>query len=155
LWLLFPGIALAALLGIVVWRAQADGSLTGSLTPRASLPAQMPQPLPVTTPLDTVTGQLPPDATAQQKSLDDEVARAALAVEQRDEGPTPAEQLWTQTWVNVRERPGTTSTVIKILTPGQPVDVINPERQWSLVYVDGQVLGYLSVALLAERPPGL
>jgi uncharacterized protein YgiM (DUF1202 family) len=68
--------------------------------------------------------------------------------------PESAETRWTATWVNVRERPGTTSTVVQVLRPGQEVEVLSPNRPWSVVYVNGRLVGYLSVSLLADEPPG-
>lgn len=66
--------------------------------------------------------------------------------------PASATPLWTSTWVNVRERPGPTSPVVRVLNPGQQVLVIHPQRGWSLVYVDDQRAGYLWVAHLADQP---
>lgn len=150
-WLLLPGLAVAGLLAFVVWRAQADGVFGIAPLPDDAEPS--------TSELSRTLGQ----ADAVTSPGGDSVAQPG---ERRWEGdmvtglgaqpdsPAAAQTLWTQTWVNVREEPASTSPVVKILLPGQQVAVVHPDREWSLVYVDGQLVGYLSVALLAERPPG-
>ncbi len=67
---------------------------------------------------------------------------------------TVAQTRWTSTWVNVRERPSNQSAVIRVLNPGERVEVESPNRSWSLVYLGGRPVGYLSVALLVNEPPG-
>jgi hypothetical protein len=43
---------------------------------------------------------------------------------------------------------------VRVLNPGERVEVQDPNRSWSLVYVGGRAVGYLSVALLVAEPPG-
>ena len=69
-------------------------------------------------------------------------------------GAGPAQPRWTSTWVNVRERPSNQSAVVRVLNPGERVEVESPNRSWSLIYVGGRPVGYLSVSLLVIEPPG-
>lgn len=153
LWLILPGAAVAGLLALVVWRAQADGVFAIAPLPEGTEPtmSELSRTLAQTNTVTSPSGNADSVAQSGDERWEDE-----LVTEFGTEPIFPAapQILWTQTWVNVREEPGRTSPVVKILLPGQQVAVVHPEREWSLVYVDGREIGYLSVALLAERPPG-
>lgn len=158
-WIVVGGLLGVAVIALGVWAVESGGPMSAAGAPLTAPQPLSPAPLPVPSSADTLSimtpasesrqpGAVIPDRPPTRPLVNPPLARADTAP------PLESETLWTQTWVNVRERPGTTSTVVKILLPGQPVSVINPDRQWSVVYVDGKRLGYLSVALLAERPPG-
>ncbi len=158
-WIVVGGLLGVAGIAIGVWAVQSGGPMSSAGAPPATPQPLLQAPLPNPPSADTLSIMTParesrqPGAVITERQPTRPVVSSPLA---RVDSATPreSETLWTQTWVNVRERPGTTSTVVKILLPGQPVSVINPDRQWSVVYVDGKRLGYLSVALLTERPPG-
>lgn len=155
-WVVLSCVAVAGLLGLVVWRAQAEGLFAGEPRPQLTQPTAVSDFSRGPGQHDSATSLgAGMESAPQPKGERRQEARAAISPRwQPAQGaPARAETLWTETWVNVRERPGTKSTVVKVLTPGQAVDVLHPERRWSLVYVDGQELGYLSVALLTEQPP--
>ena len=90
--------------------------------------------------------ELAPESPTPQKNTRNQIARAAPL-------PPSATPLWTSTWVNVRERPGPTSPVVRVLNPGQQVLAVHPQGGWSLVYVDDRRAGYLWMAHLADQPP--
>ena len=57
-------------------------------------------------------------------------------------------------WANVREEPSGEAAVVKVLRPGQQVEVVQRRGGWWAVYADGRRLGYVSRSLLAEQLPG-
>ena len=57
-------------------------------------------------------------------------------------------------WANVREEPSGDAAVVKVLRPGQQVEVVQRRGGWWAVYADGRRLGYVSRSLLAEQAPG-
>src|SRR5262249_53515705 len=52
-------------------------------------------------------------------------------------------------WANVREAPGTESAVVKVLKPGDQVNVVREHGGWWAVYHEGRRIGYVSRSLLA------
>lgn len=148
-WPLIFGLSVLALLVAGMWRAQSERARAIAMSIDRLVNESSPEPKAA-----PETASAPPDKTQLGPAAvrDAGVARTQ-PVKTQEPAPADTDTLWTRTWVNVRERPGTTSTVVQVLTPGKPVAVVNPERQWSLVYVDGRQVGYLSVALLATQPP--
>jgi hypothetical protein len=59
---------------------------------------------------------------------------------------------WTATWVNVRAGRAITTAVLKILQPGQAVEVGDQSDGWWAVQRDGRGLGYISGAVLRDEP---
>ncbi len=151
-WPALAGVSVSVLVALAVWRVQANVP-----------PSNVTSPLPVAALPDFATDSFSnsafddsaADATAQPDSEPAPPADSERPRLPRNLPPlTAADTLWTSTWVNIRARPGTTGTVVRVLRPGEPVAVANPERQWSVVYVDGEPVGWLSVAMLGQRPPG-
>ncbi|HEX9729090.1 MAG TPA: SH3 domain-containing protein [Gemmatimonadales bacterium] len=63
--------------------------------------------------------------------------------------PSGRPMRWAATWVNVRERRGTTSPIVLVLTPGTRVEVADSFSGWWAVYANDARVGYASAALLA------
>lgn len=60
---------------------------------------------------------------------------------------------WTSTWVNVREDRSPSSQVLRILNPGQRVDVADLQRGWWALYAGGEMIGYVARSTLHDEPP--
>ena len=60
---------------------------------------------------------------------------------------------WTVNWANVRAGPSNQDSIVRVLLPGQQVEVDDQGRAWWLVYLDGQRLGFVSRSLLADSLP--
>jgi len=68
-------------------------------------------------------------------------------------GPAPAdadstELRFASTWVNVRAAPSGTAPVVRILEPGDTVEVDSLKRGWYRAVNDGQTLGYVARSLV-------
>ncbi len=143
-------ISAVLVLAIILWRNLEDAAALLN-----SGPALIPAPAEVSAGppamLDAIGGdpthadESTSESPTSRESTQNQIERAAPL-------PVSATPLWTSTWVNVRERPGPTSPVVRVLNPGQQVLVVHPQRGWSLVYVDDQRAGYLWVAHLADQP---
>ena len=59
---------------------------------------------------------------------------------------------WTLTWANLREGPGSEYAVVRVLRPGERVQVGDAARGWWTVYRDGAVEGYVANSVLGDRP---
>ena len=60
---------------------------------------------------------------------------------------------WTVNWANVRAGPSNQDSIVRVLLPGQQVEVDDQGRAWWLVYLDGERLGFVSRSLLADSLP--
>ena len=61
-------------------------------------------------------------------------------------------QLYTTTYVNVRQQPGTDSDLVDVVGNGQPVTVIGETDNWYVVSVNG-VTGYISKSYMSSSQP--
>lgn len=103
----------------------------------------------------------PTPAAAPTQSRVDSVAAQpppqAAPITARTEPPSPEQPVtvvrWTSTWVNVREDRSPDAPVIRILNPGERVDVADLQRGWWAVYRGGEMLGYVARSLIIEQPP--
>ena len=101
-----------------------------------------------------VTGE--PASVPAVESLPPPVTARTITAEPPPSSPTtrptpPAGELdvrWAGTWINVREGKGTDYPVVRILRPGERVEVTKPERGWRFVYIDGEPIGYADNSLL-------
>lgn len=59
---------------------------------------------------------------------------------------------WTVTWANLREGPGPDYAVVRVLRPGERVQVGDAARGWWTVYREGAVEGYVANSVLGDRP---
>lgn len=63
---------------------------------------------------------------------------------------------WTRDWVNLRAGRGVGTLILRVLRPGERLEVGSPQSGWWAVYVDGTVVGYVAGSeLTATPPPGL
>jgi hypothetical protein len=60
---------------------------------------------------------------------------------------------WALTWANVRSGPGSDYPVLRVLRPGQRVQVADASRGWWTVYQDGVPDGYVANSVLSDRSP--
>jgi ribosomal protein L37E len=69
--------------------------------------------------------------------------------------PPPARTVtrWTITWTNVREGRGIEYPVIRVLSPGDSVQVAGYALGWWRVYTGGREIGFVATDLLVDRPP--
>ena len=63
------------------------------------------------------------------------------------------ETKWTSEWANVREERALTAPILRILTPGQRVEVDSLRARWWLVYLDGQRIGYVHNTVIQDEAP--
>jgi hypothetical protein len=66
----------------------------------------------------------------------------------------PVELRYTNIWVNVRQARRPSSPVIKVLRPGEPVQVDSLRYGWYRVVADGQAVGYVYRGFVDAEPPG-
>ncbi len=59
---------------------------------------------------------------------------------------------WTVTWANIREGPGSDYGVVRVLQPGERVQVADMARGWWAVYRNGVFEGYVANSVLSDRP---
>ena len=74
------------------------------------------------------------------------------AMTPRTTGPS-TEAKWTSTWVNVREGRGANTRVVRILDPGQRIEVNNLQGRWWVVYRDGKRIGYVANSVVRNESP--
>ncbi len=71
--------------------------------------------------------------------------------------PTPAAPQtltkWTADWANMREDRDVDSDVVRVLLPGEQIEVADLESRWWAVYVDGRRVGYVSASLVVNEIP--
>ncbi len=142
-------ISLVLVIVIAVWRTLGDTESPLNVGP-ALIPAPAVASVGSTVP-DTIGehGTFEEEGSAAEPLTPEDGTRTQIG---QDRPPPSAKTRWTSTWVNVRERPGPTSPVVQVLSPGRHVLAVSPERGWSLVYADAERAGYLWAALLADRP---
>jgi hypothetical protein len=73
--------------------------------------------------------------------------------------PTPAPatgmlRRYARTWVNVRESRSARAGILRVLQPGDAIQVDSLSRGWYRVVDDGRSAGYAHRALLGAAPPG-
>jgi hypothetical protein len=71
--------------------------------------------------------------------------------------PTPATGLlrrYARTWVNVRESRSARAGILRVLQPGDAIEVDSLSRGWYRVVDNGRSAGYTHRALLGVAPPG-
>jgi rRNA maturation protein Nop10 len=69
-------------------------------------------------------------------------------------GPRDLVRRWTREWANVRAARSMESTVVRVLPPGQAVDVREMRQGWWALHAGGTVVGYIANSLLTTNPPG-
>lgn len=107
----------------------------------------------------TVPGQ-PDTALAEPlpalRSAESIPAATTRIAAQAPPAPAPAPQTvtrWTSTWVNVRQERSPNSQVLRILNPGQRVDVADLQRGWWMLFLDDEMIGYVAQSTLRSEPP--
>jgi ribosomal protein L37E len=60
---------------------------------------------------------------------------------------------WAVTWANIRSGPGSDYQVVRVLRPGERVQVADASRGWWTVYRDGIAAGYVANSVLSDHAP--
>jgi hypothetical protein len=141
-------VGLLAAAGVGMWAVSRQGPLgpgarTTPVTTRApapapaaidTSPAARPEPAPIT----ALALEAAPPADTPPAPPAREVARASR---------------WASTWANVREAPDLSAPVVRVLDPGEQVEVGERDQGYWRVYVDGRPVGYVAASLLLREPP--
>jgi RNA polymerase subunit RPABC4/transcription elongation factor Spt4 len=61
---------------------------------------------------------------------------------------------WTANWVNVRADRDPDAEILRVLTPGQEVQVADLAQGWWAVYLEGEMIGFVARSLILDQPPG-
>lgn len=61
---------------------------------------------------------------------------------------------WTSNWVNVRAARDPDAEIVRVLTPGQEVEVGDLDQGWWAVYLEGETVGFVAASLILDQPPG-
>jgi len=83
----------------------------------------------------------PPDAARTEPAL-------------KPPAPRPLQTRYTSDWVNVREGRSVASPVVRVLSPGIPVNVAQMQDGWWEYYESGTMRGYIANSVLESQPPG-
>jgi len=106
-----------------------------------------------TVPVATVPLPAPESVIVNLPSIENPAPKAAVPSPQPDTAAR-REARWARVYANVRASPTETATIVRVLKPGQRIEVSGGPIGWSLVYVDGQRAGYVGSVLLSHQPPG-
>jgi len=101
---------------------------------------------------DAPPGGVPADSTVEGVTSDSVVKAGAP---DRD-APAPAGPLarrFARTWVNVRGARGRAAPAVRVLNPGDTVQVDSLSRGWYRVLIDGRAVGYVHRSNLDPVPP--
>jgi hypothetical protein len=61
---------------------------------------------------------------------------------------------WTSTWVNLRNARDPDAEIVRVLNPGEQVEVADLVGGWWVVFVDGEMVGFVARSLILDQPPG-
>jgi len=149
-----PGVALAAVIAVVLFalpKVDADQRQQNEAIPTARQPDSQPDPV-QPQPQQTVTSERSPAAP-----LDSAAAGSTTTPPRTSPIPSPSEgptvTRWASEYVNVRERRAIGSDVVRILNPGERVEVAHSWRGWWAVFENGQQVGYVDGSYLQDQPP--
>ena len=82
---------------------------------------------------------------------------AAVTVPTRPQISAPAAPQtltrWTADWANMREDRNVSSDVVRVLLPGEQIEVADLANRWWAVHVDGRRVGYISASLVVNEIP--
>lgn len=102
-------------------------------------------------------GSKPAAPARETPSVDTSQARAALPAavpaDSTAEGVAPLPKRFARTWVNVRSARGRAAPAVRVLDPGDAVQVDSLSRGWYRVLIDGRAAGYVHRSNLDPVPP--
>jgi len=93
------------------------------------------------------------EAPAEEPSSLDGAIPAAPRVPRISMAFGPTERRYTTIWVNVRQARGPSAPVVKVLRPGEEVEVDSLRHEWYRVVDSGQAVGYVYRGFVDEEPP--
>jgi hypothetical protein len=131
------------------WTPQGTGSKAVAAAPHADTPASdttvAAAPIIVSPPETVATARI--DAAAPPPAV-------LVAPAPRTETRLPALRAkWTAEWANVRADRTVASPVVRVLAPGQKVEIGDLELGWWALFENGTLLGYVANSVLTETPP--
>jgi len=153
----------AVVVGIRTWtepRADPPRPAVEALAPPASQPEPpatvVAPPIPVQ-PIapagDSAVDSTPPPAAALPQA-EPPPAAALPQAEPPPVAPTGGQlRRFATTWVNVRDRRGPNATAVRVLDPGEAIQVDSLAGGWYRVVIDGQPIGYAYGSNLSETAP--
>jgi len=111
-------------------------------------PEEQPPPK-VETATPTPPSPVQPDSTViTQPTVQPEAAPAQV------EAAVTTLTRWTAKWVNVRADRNPDAEILRVLTPGQRVEVADLAHGWWAVYLQGEMIGFVANSLILDQPPG-
>jgi hypothetical protein len=96
--------------------------------------------------LATPPGAVAADSTVHSAASDDVapvLPSAASAAPVTSAPPSPLARRFARTWVNVRAARGRAAPAVRVLNPGDAVQVDSLSRGWYRVLIDGRAVGYV------------
>jgi hypothetical protein len=129
-------VVVATIVGLALWLPLRQAAPTGEL--------QEPQrdDAAAATQSDTVVAETPAPVAAPI---------TALVPDRPTEQPETIVK-WTSTWVNVRDGRSPAAAILRVLDPGERVEVADLQRGWWAVYSEGVRIGYVARSLMRDEP---
>jgi ribosomal protein L37E len=145
-----------ALLAVVVPRLGQKGAAPARGTPSGETSPTLATP-PGAVPADSAAEAVASDGVAPEAGAPDRAAPAQpRAASTASVTPTPASPLATRfarTWVNVRDARSRAAPAVRVLNPGDAVQVDSLIRGWYRVLIGGRAAGYVHRSNLDPIPP--
>jgi hypothetical protein len=132
--------------GVLVLGAVLLAVIVPRMGSNAALPDRRASPDETSPTVATPPGAMGTDSTAEDAAADPREAVRLPAVSPAPVTPTAPSALATRfarTWVNVRGGRGRATPTVRVLNPGQAVQVDSLIRGWYRVLIDGRVVGYV------------
>jgi ribosomal protein L37E len=136
---------------LAAWGLWALTAQRGTTTPPAPSLGE-PSPPPSATP-ESVVRPLPQPTVESLPSaplMEAELRPAQLPAAQTPQLP-PTQTRWATTWANLRGAPRVPSAVIRVLQPGERVEVAMLRLGWWSVFVDGERVGFVANSVLTDQ----
>jgi SH3 domain-containing protein len=98
-------------------------------------------------------GATPADSTGEGVASDSVVPKASTPDRDAPAPASPLARRVARTWVNVRDARGLAGPAVRVLNPGDTVQVDSLTRGWYRVLIDGRAVGYVHRSNLDPVPP--
>ena len=98
-------------------------------------------------------GAMPADSTMEGVASDSVVPKASAPDRDAPAPVSPLARRFARTWVNVRGARGLAAPAVRVLNPGDTVQVDSLTRGWYRVLIDGRAAGYVHRSNLDPVPP--